>query len=53
MTLGGWIGMIASVVAVTGLLAWCFYKVWTTPHETEHLRSPSDPTPDAREDGAA
>lgn len=47
MTIGGWIGMLVSVAAVTLLLGWCMFKVLTTPHETEHLRSSNDPTPDA------
>ena len=48
MTLGGWIGMLVSVTAVTLLLAWCMWKVITTPNETEHLHSSNDPTPDSR-----
>jgi len=47
MTPGGWVVMILSVGAVTGLLAWCIYKVVTTPGSTEHLHSQADiETPD-------
>jgi hypothetical protein len=47
MTIGGWIMMLASVVGVTGLLVWCFYRVLATPGATEHLHSQADiETPD-------
>lgn len=42
MTTGGWIVMLASVGFVTGLLAWCVYKVATAPARVEHIRSRSD-----------
>lgn len=51
MTLGGWIMMLTAVGGVTGLLAWCIYKVMSTPGSTEHLHSQADiETPDLRED---
>jgi hypothetical protein len=51
MTWGGWIVMIASVGGVTGLLAWCIYKVASTPGSSEHLHSQADiETPDIEED---
>jgi len=37
MTLGGWIILIVSVGTVTGLFAWCIYKVLTLPGETEKI----------------
>ena len=47
LTVGGWVTMLLSVGFVTGLLAWCIYKVLTTPGETEHLHSQVDiATPD-------
>lgn len=47
MTPGGWIIMIASVGFVTGLLAWCIYKVISTPDTAEHLHTQADiHTPD-------
>ncbi|MCS7303579.1 MAG: hypothetical protein NZ602_00520 [Thermoguttaceae bacterium] len=50
MTLGGWIIMTLSVGGVTALLAWCIYKVITTPGSTEHLHSQADiETPDTKE----
>ena len=42
MTAGGWIIMIGSVGFVTGLLAWCIYKVLTTPHAPETVHSQAD-----------
>ena len=50
LTVGGWITMLLSVGFVTGLLAWCIYKVVTTPGETEHLHSQADiATPDVED----
>lgn len=47
MTTGGWIIMLASVGFVTVLLAWCIYKVITTPGSSEHLHAQADiHTPD-------
>ena len=50
MTTGGWIAMLLSVGAVTTLLAWCLWKVLSTPGETEHLTGPLDETPDTKHD---
>ena len=49
MTTGGWIIMITSITAVTSLMAWCLYKVLTTPGETDHLRGIDTHTPDQDE----
>jgi len=47
MTLGGWIMMVSAVGSVTGLLAWCLHKVFTTPGSEKHLHSQADiETPD-------
>lgn len=47
MTIGGWIIMTLSVGFVTALLAWCVYRVVTTPGSTEHLHAQTDiSTPD-------
>lgn len=45
MTVGGWITMLLSVGFVTGLLAWCIFKVLTTPGGDEHLHSQVDIDP--------
>jgi hypothetical protein len=51
MTAGGWVVMLLSVGGVTTLLAWCVYKVITTPGSTEHLHSQADiETPDVEEE---
>jgi hypothetical protein len=51
MTFGGWIVMTVAVGGMTSLLAWCIYKVITTPGSTEHLHSQADiETPDVEED---
>lgn len=47
MTIGGWITMVLSVGFVTVLLAWCIWKVVTTPGSAGHLHSQADiETPD-------
>ena len=47
MNTGGWIIMLLSVGFVTGLLAWCIWKVLSTPGETQRLHSQADiETPD-------
>lgn len=51
MTTGGWIIMIVSVGSVCGLLAWCVYKVLSTPGETEHLHGFEQDPPDTKENG--
>lgn len=50
MTLGGWIVMLLSVGGATGLLAWCLYKVFTTPGSEEHLGQVEIHTPDMDEE---
>lgn len=46
MTLAGWIIMIVSVSAVTALLAWCIFKVFSIPRDAEHLHGFEQKTPD-------
>ena len=53
MTIAGWIVMLFSVIGMTGLLAWCIYKVFSTPESTEHLHTQVDihlPDTDDQED---
>ena len=51
MTPGGWFMMLLAVSCVTGLFAWCVYKVLATPGATEHLRSEANiEPPDVDED---
>lgn len=51
MNTGGWIVMALAVSGVTGLLAWCVYKVFTTPGAEERIHSPADVAPpDVEED---
>ena len=51
MTPAGWIIMVLATGGMTGLLAWCIYKVLATPGSTEHLHSQADiETPDVEED---
>lgn len=42
MTTAGWIIMILSVGSVTGLLAFCFYRVLRGPSPTDHSNAPLD-----------
>jgi len=42
MSTGGWITMLLSVGFVTGLLAWCMWKVLATPEATKHLHGELD-----------
>lgn len=46
MTLYGWLIMALSVGSVSGLLAWCIYKVFTVPEEAEHMHGFEQETPD-------
>ena len=46
MSLGGWIIMSVSVGGVTLLLAWCIYKVLSTPGEAERVHGFEVETPD-------
>ena len=50
MTTGGWIILIISVGMVTALFAWCIYKVFTAPVETEHMHGMKFETPDEKSD---
>ena len=45
MTSTGWIVMIVAIGGMTSLLAWCVYKVMSTPDATKHLHSPMDIDP--------
>jgi hypothetical protein len=49
MTIGGWIMLITSIGSVSGLFAWCIYKVLTIPRETEHVHGFEQQTPDVEE----
>lgn len=46
MTAAGWITMILSVGLVTGLFAWCIFKVVTTKDESEKVHGFEFDTPD-------
>ncbi len=39
--------MIVSIGGVLAAAAWAYYKVLSTPKETEHLGSPTPPLPGA------
>ncbi len=45
MTMAGWILMLTAIGGMTTLLAWCVYKIVSTPGATEHLHSPLDIDP--------
>ena len=54
MSLTGWLTMIVSIGGVLTAAAWAYYKVLSTPKETEHLGSPlSCPSGDSRSSPAA
>jgi hypothetical protein len=38
--------MLSAITGMTLLLAWCLWKVLSTPGSTEHLHSPVDIEPD-------
>ncbi len=42
MTPGGWIMLVLGVGGMTGLLAWCVYKVLATPGSAAHLHAQPD-----------
>lgn len=46
MTLSGWLIMALSVGSVSLLLAWCVFKVFTVPEESEHVHGFEQETPD-------
>ena len=51
MNPGGLLIMITYVGGMTALLAWCIWKVISTPGASEHLHSQADiETPDTKED---
>jgi len=39
MTLSGWVVMVLSVGFVTGLTAWCIWRVLRAPEVPEHLHA--------------
>lgn len=43
MSLTGWLTMIVSIGGVLTAAAWAYYKVLSTPKETEHLAAPPLP----------
>jgi len=42
MTPAGWIFMVLSCGVVLALVAFCLYRVLTTPASTEHMHAPLD-----------
>ena len=50
LSLGGWILMVLSVGFMTGLLAWCIYKVVSTPGSTQRVHSQADIEPPDQEE---
>ena len=50
MTTGGWIIMILAVSGMTGLLAWCVYKVISTPGSSAHIHAQTDIDPHDQEE---
>lgn len=46
MSLAGWLTMIFSISGVLIAAVWAYYKVLSTPRETEHLLSPTPPLPE-------
>lgn len=46
MSTAGWITMLVSIIGVVIATVWAYYKVLSTPDETEHLSSPNPPMPD-------
>lgn len=47
LTIGGWFTMVMSVGFVTGLFAWCIWRVVRAPDASEHMHSQMDiETPD-------
>ena len=45
MSIGGWIIMTLAVSGITSLLAWCIYKVVSTPGSSEHIHAQTDIDP--------
>ena len=50
MSLTGWLTMIVSIGGVLTAAAWAYYKVLSTPKETEHLGSPTPRMPEDPEE---
>lgn len=48
MTISGCIIMTLSIGSVSFLLAWCIYKVFTIPEESEHVHGFEQETPDTK-----
>ncbi len=46
----GWLTMIVSIGGVRAAAAWAYYKVLSTPKETEYLGSPTPPLPENAEE---
>lgn len=46
MSFTGWLTMIISIGGVLTAAIWAYYKVLSTPEETEHILSPNPPMPD-------
>jgi hypothetical protein len=45
MSIAGWIIMLAACGGITGLLAWCIFKVVSTPGASEHIHAQTDIDP--------
>jgi len=50
MSFTGWLTMVVSIGGVLTAAAWAYYKVLSTPKETELLGSPNPPLPDNGEE---
>ncbi|MDA3960861.1 MAG: hypothetical protein PF961_08730 [Planctomycetota bacterium] len=46
MSVGGILVMLASVLGITSLFAWCIYKVLSTPGSEQHLHGFEGELPD-------
>ncbi len=46
MSNAGWLTMIISIGGVLIASAWAYYKVLSSPNETDHLGSPTPPMPE-------
>ena len=49
MSAAGWIIMLASVIGMTALFAWCIWRVLSLPDAGEHIHSQSDLDPHDQE----
>jgi hypothetical protein len=50
MTLAGWIILFASITPVILVFGWCFWKILSTPNETEHIHGFEKEPPDVAEE---